>query len=130
MQGVIIAMMVHIKKRICQMISFKRPFIGLLVCILITACSDKFQDMDKFYRAYRKFAELIHSDQFNVHFRLEPGDIFGFNNRRVLHGRTEFDPNSGRRHLQGYYIDRAEIIGRLNFFKKQDLIYTISFIGA
>ena len=79
------------------------------------------EDMDRFYRAYRKFAELIHSDQFNIHFRLEPGDIFGFNNRRVLHGRTEFDPNSGRRHLQGYYIDRAEIIGRLNFFKKQEL---------
>ena len=79
------------------------------------------EDMDRFYRAYRKFAELIHSDQFNVHFRLEPGDIFGFNNRRVLHGRTEFDPNSGHRHLQGYYIDRAEIIGRLNFFKKLEL---------
>jgi gamma-butyrobetaine dioxygenase len=37
-----------------------------------------------------------------------------------LHGRTEFDPNSGERHLQGYYIDRDEIIGRLNFLKKID----------
>ena len=24
----------------------------------------------------------------------------------------------GHRHLQGYYIDRDEIIGRLNFLKK------------
>jgi len=27
-------------------------------------------------------------------------------------------PNSGNRHLQGYYMDRDEIIGRLNFLKK------------
>ena len=46
------------------------------------------------------------------------GDIFTFNNRRLLHGRTAFDPNSGHRHLQGYYIDRDEIIGRLNYLKK------------
>jgi gamma-butyrobetaine dioxygenase len=49
---------------------------------------------------------------------MEPGDIFSFNNRRVLHGRTAFDPNSGHRHLQGYYMDRDEIIGRLNYLKK------------
>ena len=46
-------------------------------------------------------------------------DIFSFNNRRLLHGRTEFDPNSGHRHLQGYYMDRDEIIGRLNYLKQQ-----------
>ena len=53
-----------------------------------------------------------------IKFRLEPGDIFSFNNRRLLHGRTGFDPNSGHRHLQGYYMDRDEIIGRLNYLKK------------
>ena len=43
--------------------------------------------------------------------------MFTFNNRRLLHGRTEFDPNSGHRHLQGYYMDRDEIIGRLKYLK-------------
>ncbi len=74
--------------------------------------------MEKFYLAYRKFGQLIHSEKFTVKFRLEKGDIFAFNNRRILHGRTEFDPNSGHRHLQGYYLDRDEILGRLNFLKK------------
>jgi gamma-butyrobetaine dioxygenase len=74
--------------------------------------------MDLFYKAYRKFAELLHDKRFIINFRLKAGDIFSFNNLRVLHGRTEFDPNSGERHLQGYYIDRDEIIGRLNFLKK------------
>jgi len=75
-------------------------------------------DMERVYKAHHKLGNLLHDDKFVIKFRLNPGDIFSFNNRRVLHGRTEFDPNSGHRHLQGYYIDRDEIIGRLNFLKK------------
>ena len=74
--------------------------------------------MDKVYKAHHRFGNLLHDNKFQINFRLEPGDIFSFNNRRVLHGRTAFDPNSGHRHLQGYYIDRDEIIGRLNYLKK------------
>ncbi|CAN0592757.1 unnamed protein product, partial [Ectocarpus sp. 12 AP-2014] len=32
---------------------------------------------------------------------------------RVLHGRREFDPNSGVRHLQGTYLDRDMLASRL-----------------
>ena len=74
--------------------------------------------MDKVYKAHHRFGNLLHDDKFQIKFRLEPGDIFSFNNRRILHGRTEFDPNSGNRHLQGYYMDRDEIIGRLNYLKE------------
>ena len=73
--------------------------------------------MEKVYKAHHRFGNLLHDDKFQIKFRLKPGDIFSFNNRRVLHGRTAFDPNSGHRHLQGYYIDRDEIIGRLNYLK-------------
>ena len=75
--------------------------------------------MKDVYKAHHRFGNLLHDDKFQVNFRLEPGDIYSFNNRRVLHGRTEFDPNSGHRHLQGYYMDRDEIIGRLVYLKKQ-----------
>ena len=37
--------------------------------------------------------------------RMTPGDLVVFNNRRVLHGRTKFDPTTGERHLRGSYID-------------------------
>ena len=77
--------------------------------------------MEKVYNAHHIFGNLLHDDKFQIRFRLEPGDIYSFNNRRVLHGRTEFDPNSGHRHLQGYYIDRDEIIGRLKYLKKHKL---------
>ncbi len=75
--------------------------------------------MDSVYKAHHRFGNLLHDSKFQINFRLEPGDIFSFNNRRLLHGRTEFDPNSGHRHLQGYYMDRDEIIGRLNYLKQQ-----------
>ena len=74
--------------------------------------------MDAIYKALHRFGNLLHDQKYQINFRLEPGDIFSFNNRRLLHGRTEFDPNSGHRHLQGYYMDRDEIIGRLSYLKK------------
>ena len=64
---------------------------------------------------------LIHDKKFTVKFSLQAGDILCFDNRRVLHGRTSFDPNSGQRHLQGYYMDRDEISGRLNFLNKVEV---------
>ena len=88
-------------------IRFSASYMGIIDCH-----PDK---MDDFYIAYRKFFELLHDQKFEVEFRLDPGDIFSFNNRRILHGRKEYNPNSGNRRLQGYYIDRDEIIGRLNF---------------
>ena len=74
--------------------------------------------MKTFYEAYYLFAKLLHSKKFKIDFRLSSGDIFCFNNRRILHGRTAFDPNSGNRHLQGYYLERDEILARLNYFNK------------
>ena len=71
--------------------------------------------MDSVYRAHHRFGNLLHNEKYQINFRLEPGDVFSFNNRRLLHGRTEFDPNSGHRHLQGYYIEREEIISKLNY---------------
>lgn len=33
------------------------------------------------------------------------GELMMFDNSRVLHGRTAYDPAEGMRHLQGCYID-------------------------
>ena len=71
--------------------------------------------MEKVYKAHRRFGNLLHDD-IQINFRLEPGDIYSFNNRE-LHGRTAFDPNSGQRHLQGYYMDRDKY-WKIKLFKK------------
>ena len=74
--------------------------------------------MNNFYDAYTLFYKQLHSKKFQIDFKLKAGDIFCFDNRRVLHGRKEFDPNSGNRHLQGYYIEKEEIKSKLNYLNK------------
>jgi gamma-butyrobetaine dioxygenase len=48
---------------------------------------------------------MLRSDRFERRFRLNNGDLMMFDNQRLLHGRTGFDPQEGLRHLQGCYID-------------------------
>ena len=64
--------------------------------------------MIPYYRAYRAFAKLTQDPAFQVTLRLRGGDMAVFDNRRILHGRAAFDPSTGFRHLQGYYVDRGE----------------------
>ena len=60
------------------------------------------------YAALRRFHQLADDARFELTFRLRPGDIMCFDNRRIMHGRKAFS-GSGKRHLQGIYIDRDEI---------------------
>lgn len=69
--------------------------------------------MAAWYRAYRVLWQLFHSEAHQLEFTLKPGQMVAFDNRRVLHGRREFDPNSGARHLQGTYLDRDMLASRL-----------------
>jgi len=64
--------------------------------------------MIPYYRAYRAFMRLTRDPAFQVTLRLRGGDMAVFDNRRILHGREAFDPSTGFRHLQGYYVDRGE----------------------
>lgn len=52
--------------------------------------------------ALAAFAERLEARAIDID--LGPGDAIVFDNRRVLHGRTGFDCQSGR-HLQGCYVD-------------------------
>jgi gamma-butyrobetaine dioxygenase len=58
-----------------------------------------------FYGARRALDRLLRSAAYEVRFLLDDGDLVMFDNRRLLHGRTGFDPREGNRHLQGCYID-------------------------
>ena len=78
----------------------------------------KSNKMKRFYEAYRFFYSLLHNKKYLIEFRLTKGDMLCFDNRRILHGRTAFNPLSGNRHLQGYYIEREEIYSKLNYLKK------------
>jgi gamma-butyrobetaine dioxygenase len=66
----------------------------------------------RWYAAYMVFARILKRPELELIFRLAPGDCVVMRNDRTLHGRTAFDPNLGRRHLQGCYIDRDGVESR------------------
>ncbi|KAG0174096.1 hypothetical protein DFQ28_009731 [Apophysomyces sp. BC1034] len=72
-----------------------------------------------FYKAFQRFADYVEDDRLRYEITLQPGQLGNariffmrlltrilvlFANRRVLHGRTAFDPTSGDRHLKGTYL--------------------------
>jgi len=62
-------------------------------------------ELDVFYKARRLLDRMLRDPEFSIKFLLGDGDLMMFDNRRLLHGRTGFDPQEGLRHLQGCYID-------------------------
>ena len=59
----------------------------------------------KYQYARQRLGELFIDERFQLFFRLKQGEAMMFDNSRVLHGRTSYDPNEGHRHLQGGYLD-------------------------
>lgn len=73
-----------------------------------------------FYRAYRRFAEVIDRRGLRIDFRLLPGDCLVFDNRRVLHARTGFSESAvGSRHLQGCYADVDGLLSTVEVLERQ-----------
>jgi len=62
-------------------------------------------ELEAYYRARRLFDHRLRAPDFEIRFLLNSGDLVMFDNCRLLHGRTGFDPAEGLRHLQGCYID-------------------------
>jgi gamma-butyrobetaine dioxygenase len=69
-----------------------------------------------FYAAHRQLGRLLHDPAMSVGFRLQPGDLFIVDNRRVLHGRRGF--GGGRRHLQGAYADADSLMSKLRVLER------------
>ncbi|PVB60531.1 TauD/TfdA family dioxygenase [Labrenzia sp. 011] len=75
--------------------------------------------METYYRAYRKIMEMTRSETYVMTTRLAGGEMVIFDNRRVLHGRAAFDPNTGFRHLRGCYVDRGEFDSRIRVLSRK-----------
>jgi gamma-butyrobetaine dioxygenase len=63
------------------------------------------EPLEAYYRARRLFDQRLRAPDYQIRFLLKSGDLVMFDNCRLLHGRTGFDPAEGLRHLQGCYID-------------------------
>ena len=75
--------------------------------------------LDLYYRARKKISTLYNSKKFRIQFKLEPGDLMMIDNHRLLHGRTIYNVNEGKRLLQGCYIDYDSSEGKLRHLKRK-----------
>ena len=109
-------------------IRFRAPTIGLDEVGTVTEVRFNFAVMDAIdapagqmgalCRALRAFAAVIRNPALECRYRLRPGELLVFDNRRVLHGRAAFDPSTGRRHLQGCYVDRDQLLSRIRVLER------------
>jgi gamma-butyrobetaine dioxygenase len=74
-------------------------------------------DMPRAYQSLRVFAEMARDPRFQVAYPFRPGDLVGFDNRRILHGRDAFE-SSGARHLRGCYADHDDFYSRLRVLRR------------
>ena len=71
------------------------------------------EEVEPFYDALRAFLDLLYGGEAQVKVRLEAGEMLVFNNQRLLHGRTAFDPSTGHRHVRSCHVDLDEFHSRL-----------------
>ena len=71
-----------------------------------------YEDMEAYYAAYRRFAEILEDPAMEITFKLQPGELFIVDNTRVLHARKAFS-SSGTRWLQGCYADKDGLLSTL-----------------
>ncbi|KAJ3315975.1 hypothetical protein HDV04_000183 [Boothiomyces sp. JEL0838] len=62
------------------------------------------EKVDEFYEAFALLESKINQRDGLYEYLLKEGDLVIFANRRVLHGRDKFDPQSGNRWLKGTYV--------------------------
>jgi gamma-butyrobetaine dioxygenase len=75
------------------------------------------QDIPRAYESLRVFADTARDPRFQVSSPFRQGDLVGFDNRRILHGRDAFE-SSGGRHLRGCYCDHDDLHSRLRVLRR------------
>ncbi|TPI28186.1 DUF971 domain-containing protein [Mesorhizobium sp. B3-1-6] len=63
-------------------------------------------EIDGLIEALAELTRLICDPANQFRHQLQPGEVLVFDNQRVLHGRTEFDPTLAVRHLRSCNLDR------------------------
>lgn len=114
------------KKHVIEIHHNERTRLPLLGDNEYTVTSTKYSEkprvlrpsVDEMYEALAHFDRILHDEKMVIEFKLTPGDVVAFNNRRVLHGRREFralstpPPDSSdseyTRHLEGCYVEFDE----------------------
>jgi gamma-butyrobetaine dioxygenase len=69
-------------------------------------------EFNDFMLAFRRFVSKVEAEENLYEYRLQEGECVIFNNRRVLHGRRQFDTSTGERWFKGCYVDTDVFMSR------------------
>ena len=72
-----------------------------------------YKHMENYYKAYRRFGELVNDPSMSISFKLYPVESFIVDNTRVLDAREAYS-GDGTRWLQGCYADKDSMLSTLN----------------
>ena len=75
--------------------------------------------LDLYYKARKEISDLYNSEKFKIEFKLISGDLLMMDNHRLLHGRTVYNVDEGKRFLQGCYMDHDSSEGKLRHLKRK-----------
>ena len=75
-------------------------------------------DVYLLYDAYLKWTKAINDPENQIEYKIKPGDIWAFDNLRILHARKKFDVMKSTRHLQGFYIDWDEVYSTIRSLRR------------
>ncbi len=68
-----------------------------------------FDLIEPMYQAYHRYTQLVRDSEFQIHRRMEPGEVAIINNRRILHAREAYTEGDGHRHMRICYSEREEL---------------------
>ena len=74
-----------------------------------------FDRLEDFYQAYQTFFCYLKKPDYQYQFQLKSHNCLLFQNFRILHGGTAFNPLLGNRKLNTGYVDWNFFVGRRNF---------------
>ncbi len=69
--------------------------------------------VEPFYDALRALLGLTYGGEGRITVKLRAGEMLVFNNQRIMHGRTAFDPADSHRHVRSCHVDLDEFHSRL-----------------
>ena len=82
-------------------------------------CHLDVEQMASAYRSWRLFAEICSRPELQLRFKMRTGEALMFDNRRVLHARTAFEPGTGGRWLRSCYLDRDAFHNNLRLLARR-----------
>lgn len=105
----------HGSTKLCNFVNYSPPFQAMLP----VPKAGQGWIIPKLLQALRKFAGYAENPNHVYEYKLQEGECVIFNNRRILHGRKQFETETGERWLKGAYVDTDVFMSKWRVLNEQ-----------